>query len=141
MMLVPKAQILNYIPQRAPFVMVDNLLNSSADGIETDFHITPDNLFLDNNVLSEYGLIENILQSLAAGLAATNRFGANKPVNGFVGAISKLKIDMLPLAHDTLQTYITPLARLGDWYLAKGATFVDKRKLLECEVKIVGPGT
>jgi 3-hydroxyacyl-[acyl-carrier-protein] dehydratase len=140
MMLVPKEKILNYIPQRAPFVMVDNLINSSADVIETDFHILPNNLFLDNNVFSEYGLIENILQSSAAGLAVANRFGTNKPVNGFVGAISKLKIDVLPRTNDTLQTYITLLARLGDWYLASAATFVDGRKLIVCEIKIVGPG-
>jgi len=139
-MVIPKKEILNYIPQRAPLVMIDNLLGISSERFETDFHITPDNLFLDNGILMEIALVENILQSCTAGLAVTNRAGRQEPVNGFVGAISKLKVYSLPKVHDTLHTWITPLAKLGDWYQAKGETFVNDRKLLECEVKIVGPG-
>src|SRR5690242_1697550 len=129
-MVIPKELILNYIPQRAPLVMVDRLLSASSDRFETDLQIMPGNFFLDNDVLVEYGLVENILQSCAAGLAVLNQSGRKGPVNGFVGAVSKLKIHHLPHVHDTLRTTITPLAQLGDWYLAKGITSVGDQNLI-----------
>ena len=58
--------ILDLIPQRAPIVMVDEFLGIEDSVSRTRFTVTQDNIFVDNNKLSECGLIEHIAQSAAA---------------------------------------------------------------------------
>lgn len=138
-MIVTKEHIERFIPQRAPFIMVDNLINATPDRFETDFKILSDNIFLEDGVLREFALIENIAQSSAAGFAMINNQDRKKPVNGFIGGISKLNVYGLPVINDTIQTSITPIAQLGDMFMVKAEIFADGRKLIECEVKLVGP--
>jgi 3-hydroxyacyl-[acyl-carrier-protein] dehydratase len=139
-MVLSKDQIEAYIPQRAPFIMVDNLLVATPEKFETDFKILPDNIFLENGILREFALIENIAQSSAAGLAMLNRIGSKDDVEGFIGGITKVKIFKLPEVNETLQTIIIPKAELGNMFLVEASTYANGKKLLECEVKLVGSG-
>ena len=68
-MRVDKAQIQSYIPQRPPFVMVDSLIEATSERFETELRVRPDNIFLEEETLREFALIENIAQSAAAGLS------------------------------------------------------------------------
>jgi predicted hotdog family 3-hydroxylacyl-ACP dehydratase len=133
-----KTDIESFIPQRAPFIMVDNLIDASEGKIETDFLVVADNIFLDDGVLREFALIENIAQSSAAGLGFLQRSSASKPLDGFIGAISKLIVHDLPKVNDTIYTTVTTLLQLENMYLLRGENFVNGRKLLECEMKLVG---
>ncbi len=137
-MKINKEQIESYIPQRAPFIMIDHLVVATPDRFETDFTILEDNIFLDEGILREFALIENIAQTSAVGLSYTNSLTANEPVEGFIGAISKLKVYDLPKINDTIQTIVRPKAQLGNMFLLTAENFVDGKKLLECEVKLVG---
>lgn len=137
-MKIGKEQIESFIPHRAPFVMIDNLIEAAPDRFETDFRILPDNIFLEEGTLREFALIENISQSCAAGLAVIKSHDKEKPVSGFIGAVSKLKVYDLPKVHDTIHTIVTPIAQLGDMYLLKAVNLVKGKKLLECEIKLVG---
>ena len=58
--------ILDLIPQRAPIVMVDEFLGIDNNVSKTRFTVKEENIFVDNNQLSECGLIEHIAQSAAA---------------------------------------------------------------------------
>ena len=137
-MKISKTEIEFYIPQRAPFIMVDNLLDVLPEKFETDFLILPDNIFLENGILREFALIENIAQSSSAGLAIIKKYRGENPVEGFMGAISKLKLYDLPRVHDTIYTIVTLIAQLENMFLLKGENHVNGRKLLECELKLVG---
>lgn len=137
-MKVTKEYIVSYIPQRAPFVMIDNLIEATNERFVTDFIISPDNIFLEDGSLSAYALIENIAQSGAAGLATINAHDMQKPVSGFIGGISKLKVYDLPKVNNTIHTIVRPIAQLGGMFLLKAETLVDDKKMLECEVKLVG---
>ena len=64
-MLIPNRDITQYIPQRPPMVMVDELVQAEANLAVTRFTILPDNLFLVSNQLGESGLVENIAQTVA----------------------------------------------------------------------------
>ena len=66
-MLVSKENILKYIPQRPPFVMVDNLIECGSSKFITNFKILESNLFVFKNSISESALIENIAQTCAVG--------------------------------------------------------------------------
>ena len=135
---VGKYQIESFIPQRAPFIMIDNLLEATDEKIETDFAVLADNIFFEAGVLREFALIENIAQSSAAGLVFLNMSSNGKPVNGFLGGISKLKLYDLPKENDIIYTTVTQIQQFENMYLLKGENRVKNKKLLECEVKLVG---
>ena len=137
-MKVPKAHIASYIPQRPPFIMIDNLIEASENEFVTDFLVMPDNLFLENGILREFALIENIAQSSAAGLAYVNQSSRSMPVEGFIGSISSLVMYELPVVHDKIDTVVSLLHQLDHMYLLKGENFLDGKKLMECKVKLVG---
>lgn len=137
-MKVSKEQITAFIPQRAPFIMVDNLIEAEENEFVTDFRVEPENIFLEDGVLREFALIENIAQSSAAGLAFLNRNSASGPVDGFIGGISRLKLFQLPGLGDTLLTVVTKRQQLGNMYMFHGEIFVRKHKLIECDIKLAG---
>jgi hypothetical protein len=136
-MRISKAEIERYIPQREPFVMIDNLLEATHEKFETDFIVLPDNIFIEKGILREFALIENIAQSSSVGLAVTKKY-TNKNVDGFIGGISKLKLYDLPKVNDKLYTIVTLIANIGNMFLLKGENYVNGNKLLECELKLVG---
>ncbi|HAD14670.1 MAG TPA: hypothetical protein DCF33_19765 [Saprospirales bacterium] len=135
---VSKADIASFIPQKAPFIMVDNLINATPEKIETDFLVLEENIFLENGTLREFALIENIAQSSAVGLVVLEKFGQDRPVEGFMGGISKLKVFDLPRVNDTIYTIVTLVTQMGNMFLMKGENYVNGKKMLECEVKLIG---
>jgi len=137
-MRISKAEIESYIPQRKPFIMVDNLTNAMPERFETDFLVLPDNIFVEDGVLREFALIENIAQSSAAGLAITKIYSGKKPADGFIGAISKLMLYDLPKVHDTIYTIVNLIAQFENMFLLRGENYFNGKKLLECEIKLAG---
>lgn len=135
---VSKAEIASYIPQKAPFIMVDNLIHATPEKIETDFLVLEGNIFLEDGILREFALIENIAQSSAVGLVVLEKFGHGRPVEGFMGGISKLKVFDLPKVNDTIYTIVTLVTQMGNMFLMKGENYVNGEKVLECEVKLIG---
>ncbi|HET6769609.1 MAG TPA: hypothetical protein VFH08_19515 [Chitinophagaceae bacterium] len=118
--------------------MIDNLTAATPEKFETDFLVLPDNIFVEDGILREFALIENIAQSSSAGLAITKMNYGKKTADGFIGAISKLKLYDLPKVHDTIYTIVNLIAQFENMFLLKGENFVNGKKLLECEIKLVG---
>ena len=58
--------ILQFIPQRHPFVMVDELLYADEEKATANFTVTTENIFCEDGFFSEAGLLENIAQTVAA---------------------------------------------------------------------------
>jgi len=137
-MRISKTEIESYIPQRAPFIMIDNLVEATPEKFITDFRILPDNIFVENEVLREFALIENIAQSCSAGLAIVKKSAGNKTVDGFIGGISKLILYDLPGVNETILTVVILLAQIENMFLLKGENFLNDKKLLECEIKLIG---
>ena len=135
-MLLSKADITNYLPHRAPFLMVDNLLTASPEQFETDFFIPAENPLVQGGIFQESGLIENIAQTCAVAFGYLDS-GEGPAKMGFIGAISKLEVFTLPPAGSTIRTIVTPQHQLGNIYLVKGESYLEGRILLGCEMKIV----
>jgi 3-hydroxyacyl-[acyl-carrier-protein] dehydratase len=136
-MIISKTEILNFIPHRAPFVMIDNLLRASAEQSESDFVVQADNLLVHNGFFQATGLIENIAQTCAASFAYLEKNAGGPPKIGYIGAVGKLEVSELPPVSSTIRTVVTPLHQLGNIYLVKGESFMEGRILLGCEMKIV----
>jgi len=98
--------ILSYIPQRTPFVMVDEILEVSETSTRSKFLIRPENIFIEKGYFKEPGLVENIAQTAAA-RAGYIAHTENKPVRvGYIGAIKNLQVFFFPKTGDELITEI-----------------------------------
>ena len=136
-MLVSKEEILNYIPHRPPFVLIDVLISASPEIFESEFFVDADHLLVENGFFQESGLMENIAQTCAAGFGFLDRENTAAPKTGFIGAITKAEVYALPAIGSTITTTVTTLHQLGNIFLVKGLNSAEGRKLLECEMKIV----
>jgi 3-hydroxyacyl-[acyl-carrier-protein] dehydratase len=125
------------IPHREPFIMVDALVMATAEKFETSFIICADNIFLDQEGFTQFGMIENIAQSCALGMHAIKAQTKHSMMMGYLSAVSKLQIMELPQLHDELITVVHPIHQFENMYLYKGENYVNKKKLMECEIKIV----
>ena len=96
---------LPYIPQRPPFVLVDNLLSCNEEIVVTDFHIPHDHILVENGLLSDAGMIENVAQTCAARIGWINR---DKPIPiGVIGAVNNFEYSALPAAGSALSVQRT----------------------------------
>lgn len=128
--------ILLYIPQRAPFVMVSSLESCSEEGASAAFTVTPDNIFIENGKLTEPALIENIAQTAAARIGYICR-QENKPVPvGFIGAVQNLAIYGLPAVNEVLHTTIMIKNQVFNATIIEGKISVDGKDIASCEMKI-----
>ena len=128
--------ILNYIPQRPPFVMVDEIIYSDDTVTQTKFLVSAENIFVENGYLKEPGLVENIAQTAAAraGYMASIE---NKPVLvGYIGAIKNLEIFFLPPAGAQLITEVTIENQIFDVTLISGKIICNAKTAAQCEMKI-----
>jgi predicted hotdog family 3-hydroxylacyl-ACP dehydratase len=124
------------IPQRPPFVMIGKLLNFSETTTTTGFGIKPDNIFVENGVFKEPGLVENIAQTAAARAGYVSQT-ENKPVLvGYIGAVNNLQVFMLPKAGDELITEITIENQIFDVTLISGKITCNGQPVAQCKMKI-----
>ena len=126
------------LPQRAPFIMVGQLLHYDEIVTSTRFQITEDNLFCQNGVFVASGIVENIAQTCAARIGYINKYILHKDVNiGFIGAVRNLEIVQLPKVGETIETRIEVLSSSFGLTLARGEVrLLDGTLLAEGEMKI-----
>ncbi|MBC7887772.1 MAG: 3-hydroxyacyl-ACP dehydratase [Ferruginibacter sp.] len=135
-MIDPVNSIESLIPQRPPFVMIDQLTWYDEKITRTVFLIKEDNIFVENKKFCEPGLVENIAQTAAAraGYLAGLQ---NKPVQlGYIGAVKDLVIHRLPWVNDELETEITIENQIFDVMLINGKVSCNGVLLATCEMKI-----
>jgi predicted hotdog family 3-hydroxylacyl-ACP dehydratase len=128
--------IQSLIPQKPPFVMVDKLLSVTETSTTTGFTIQPDNIFVQNGVFKEPGLLENIAQTAAAS-AGYVAHTENKPVLvGYIGAVNNLQVFALPKTGDELITEITTENQIFDVTLISGKITCNGQLIAQCKMKI-----
>ena len=128
--------ILNYIPQRQPFVMVDEIVYSAETITRSKFVIAAGNIFIEEGYFKEPGLVENIAQTAAA-RAGYIAHTQNKPVMvGYIGAIKNLEIFFLPKTGDELITEIIIENQIFDVTLIVGKIICNDKIAAQCEMKI-----
>lgn len=128
------APALPYIPQRPPFVLVDNLLSCNDDIVVTDFHIPHDHILVENGFLSEAGLIENVAQTCAARIGWIN---CDKPVAiGVIGAVNNFEHSSLPAAGETITTTVTLTSAVFEAIIVHAETQCNERPIAQCDMKV-----
>ncbi|PXY44995.1 ABC transporter permease [Flavobacterium hydrophilum] len=138
--------IQNYLPHRAPMLMVDLILDIDANFVETEFLIKEDNIFVDNGIFTEAGLIENTAQTCSSIVGKKYFFDEdgteNENVNviGFISAIKNLKIHTLPKTGNIVTTKATLVSKfVGDDFTLctmNCQSLLEDKILLECEINL-----
>ncbi|WJS95835.1 ABC transporter permease [Flavobacterium johnsoniae] len=146
MILNTGVDIQNYLPHRAPMLMVDLILDIDANFVETIFLIKQDNIFVQNNVFIEAGLIENTAQTCSSIVGKKYFFDEdgteNENVNviGFISALKNVKIHSLPKVGETIITKANLVSKFaGDDYTLctmSCNSSVENQILLECEINL-----
>lgn len=130
-------QILDYLPHRPPFLMVDKLTSVDENRFESEFLISADNILVQKDDFLESGLIENIAQTSAAGFGYIGAQKGEEPKVGYIGSVTKVEVFKLPPVGAMIITIVETLAQLGTIVLVRGVNYLNGEKLVECEMKIV----
>lgn len=77
-MTLEEIDILDLIPQRPPFVLIDRLTAFDEARTETRFTVRTEHLMCESGRLQAAGLIENIAQTCAARLGYINLLHAER---------------------------------------------------------------
>ena len=136
-MILDSKRVQDLIPQKAPFVMVGDLLIAEENKLETSFTISDDNIMVENGKFSTPGLIENIAQTCATGFGYISSQNGETPQVGFIGSISKLKSHKNPKVGQKINTIVEVVTTFANITLIKGTNYLDGEVLVECEMKIV----
>jgi len=135
-LIILEEDILSVIPQRPPFVMVDQLI--SCDGIRScsTLRVREENPLVYNGELSEAGLIENIAQTAAAGLGYVSLQNGEPVLTGYIGAIKNLEVFGLPKTGDVIETTVAIETHVFDVTIISGNVKCKGELLATCEMKI-----
>jgi 3-hydroxyacyl-[acyl-carrier-protein] dehydratase len=134
--LISKEYITEFIPQKSPIVMVDELLHCDDKKTVSQFTVDPENIFVKDGFLREPGIIENMAQTgaLKAGYESVKQ--GIEPLVGFIGAIKDLKIYSLPVTGAVLRTEIFITNEVFNITIIKARSFCNELLIAECEMKI-----
>ena len=134
-----KGQILRLIPQKEPFVMVDTLFEYTELTGVTGFLVTGDNILVEDEKLSEAGLIEHMAQSMSLHRGYQGKLsGLNKPKTGFIGSIKTVEIHQLPQVGEKIKTYVEILNEVMNVTLVSAKTENERGELIAAsEMKTV----
>jgi 3-hydroxyacyl-[acyl-carrier-protein] dehydratase len=137
-MLPSDFDIFDLIPQRPPMTMIDALIAADEKSARGNLFVTESNLFYDNGVLTEPGLIEFIAQTAAAYTGYKNKTTDKEVSEGYIGAIKNLVIHELPKVNSLVQSEIVVENEIVGYTIIAGRVFQDGRLLAECEMRILG---
>jgi predicted hotdog family 3-hydroxylacyl-ACP dehydratase len=107
--------VLELIPQRRPFVMIDRIVHFQTTTIVTALKILPDNIFVDNGFLAEAGIVESIAQTCAARMGYIGKYvetGNGKIKIGLIGAVKDLVIEKCPPVNSEMTITVTVLTEI-----------------------------
>jgi predicted hotdog family 3-hydroxylacyl-ACP dehydratase len=132
-----KIDIKELLPQQAPFIMLDALTHFDEVITRTRMKIAADNIFVENNKLTESGVIENIAQTCAARMGYINKHLCSGKVKiGFIGSIKDLIFNELPKVGDELKTTIEVENEIFAITLVNAKVEVGDKLIATCEMKI-----
>ena len=131
-------EIKQLIPQRAPFIMVDEIEASDDTHAVTALTVRSDNYFmLPDGTISETCLIEHIAQSCSAlmGYLALDQHLANPPV-GLIGEVKHFECHRRPQVNEKVCTTIEFGFTFGDVTIATGESRIGEELIAKAQLKI-----
>lgn len=139
--------IKHFLPHRPPMLMASITPFLGSDTVETHFKVTQDCIFVNKKgYLSEPGLIENAAQACSA-ITGQNFFdpddleGAGNKVVGYISAIKKVELFLLPKIGDIIITKASLISQYdaGDMSVCtiEASTFRNDDLVVNCTLNFL----
>ncbi|MFB9107077.1 hypothetical protein [Flavobacterium gyeonganense] len=135
--LLEKAAVENLIPQKFPFVMIDCMFSYSQTGLVSGLKIQDSNIFLEENIFLEAGLIEHMAQSVALHTGYQFFLKNETAPTGYIGSIKDIQIKKLPQINDSIQSNVTILQEFAGVTLVDIVTFLNNEEIASGQMKTV----
>jgi 3-hydroxyacyl-[acyl-carrier-protein] dehydratase len=141
-MLVSREEVLNFIPQRMPIVVVHGLEAHSETSSTSIFNVEDEHLFVRDGKFLPSGLMENIAQTsaLRSGYHFSQKFpvegAAPEPPIGFIGALKNFVVTDLPSIGSELYTTVTVTYEVMGMQVVEASVKCGKNIIASCEMKI-----
>ncbi|MFA8451513.1 MAG: hypothetical protein ACEPOW_12550 [Bacteroidales bacterium] len=132
-------ELLDLIPHRDPFVLVDKLFYHDPEKTKAGFSVPNDHYFVDDGFFTEFGLIENIAQTTGVHVGLYRRDKGIDIGIGFIGSISNFILNFRPKADAEIETIIYVLNVVMGVVNVKGQVYQDDKLCAECEMKVFPP--
>ncbi|TDQ75861.1 hypothetical protein [Sphingobacterium yanglingense] len=137
MLPVQGEHIIKLIPQRFPMVMIDRLLDYTAETVVVDFEIRTDNLFVAGGQLQESGLLEHMAQSVAAHTGYSYYIREEQAPTGYIGSIQKAEVHRLPLVGEVLTSKVEIIQEFMGVTLVHIETYIGQESIGSAQMKTV----
>jgi predicted hotdog family 3-hydroxylacyl-ACP dehydratase len=128
--------VLDLLPQRPPFIMIDKLVFSDEVVTTTKFLVRSDNIFMEGDVLNACALVENIAQTCAARMGCINYVNHEKVRIGFIGSVRNLNILRPVRLGELLTTSIEVKEEVMQLTLVEASVRVGDETVVTAEMKI-----
>jgi 3-hydroxyacyl-[acyl-carrier-protein] dehydratase len=125
------------IPQRFPFVMVNELTEYSENHLISGFEIKEDNIFVQNGIFQASGLIEHQAQSVALHTGYKYYLLGKDAPTGYIGAIKSFEAEGLPKVGDHLKSEVTILNEVMGVTLVNIITKLNNVEIASSQMKTV----
>lgn len=134
--IISNDEILDFIPQRSPIVMVSEFLGIEDNVSMTALTITEDNIFCECGALSDCGVIEHIAQSAAMRMGYIYKSAGRDVPLGYIGSVNKFKIFALPKISERITTEIRIEQEFMNISLISAVVRLGEQIVAECSMKI-----
>ena len=127
-------------------LMVGELLHIDDNTVTTTFHISKDCIFINDNILTESGLIENAAQACSAIVgqsyfAIDDLEGEGNKLVGYISAIKRVEIFKLPKIGETISTKAQLLSRIDSGSMTicsmECTTFINTELIVACTLNFL----
>ena len=138
--------IQDYLPHRAPMLMVDLILELSHQEVKTILEVKKENIFVSNTIFAEIGLVENAAQTCSAIVGQSFFLDENQEIKpdvkliGFISGIKKVIVHDLAKVGDVIQTNSVLVSRFdADGYCIctmSSESYVKDKLIFEAEMNL-----
>ncbi|MFH6934026.1 hypothetical protein [Flavobacterium sp. FlaQc-30] len=135
--LLEKETVENLLPQKFPFVMVDAMYSYTETSLISGLTIQNNNIFTENNIFLEAGLIEHMAQSVALHTGYQFFLRNETAPTGYIGSIKEIEIKKLPQINDSIQSEVTILQEFAGITLVNIVTKLNNEEIANGQMKTV----
>lgn len=135
--ILDKEAVENLLPQKFPFVMVDKMFSFDESSLVAGLKIQSENIFSENGIFLEAGLIEHMAQSVALHTGYVFFLKQEKAPTGYIGSIKQIDIKKLPSINDEIQSTITIIQEFAGITLVDIVTTLNNEEIANGQMKTV----
>ncbi|MDR0385682.1 MAG: pseudouridylate synthase [Prevotellaceae bacterium] len=125
------------LPQKGRFVMIDRLRYFDETTVISSLTVDKDNIFVEDGMFTEPGIIENIAQTAAARMGYIGKYISSEGVKlGFIGEIKNLIIERCPHTGEELTTCAEIVTEIFSTLMIQAKVTVDNELIAHGYMKI-----